>query len=224
MKKSTFAFGLLLLIPTALDAAEQLIGAGGAYWSGGLAASTTTACIKASSAAGAKCALFHASDSTEKRWTVATLTATADTICCWGLVPNADIDTTNNEYTTGDKGPCFTVPVAPVVLSQKPYYPDLLASSAGAVTGICTNPVTTHDNGKAGDGTAADSNAPVYAPCAEGGGGTDCNTNHGVAAACTAAASLTTTQRNNIGVYINCETPSGTSVVRAGKDRVLRFY
>jgi hypothetical protein len=204
----------LLLILIAIGAggvalADQLVGDAAPYWSTAEAlAANTTECVPTDSST-TTCALFPSTMSTWKRWNSNRISASSTAICCWGLTPNLDIDTASLEYAASNRGPCFVVPELPAIVYSRPSYKDLLEHGGGAVTGICSIPANQIIRGAAGD-------TLMYPPCSAD---ADCTTNHGLGGTCTAVASQTQSQRENVGAYLNCEA-TGTPTVYVTKERI----
>lgn len=225
VSRAVLALGLVTIAGVLV--AGQLSGDGSPLWSGALATSGTTACMKVGGngdgGGATKCALFHAGSSSNnsKNFDTVRLSASAaGAVCCWSLKPGTagDIDPATLTVNADDKGPCYRIPAEPAFLTTRPVWSDL-TSAGGAATGLCDAATSTWEAGAAGE-------AVMYPPCvvATGSPG-DCNTNHGLSSAtCVANASASSTAIANATAYLNCEDAgSGTPVVYAQKERVLNF-
>lgn len=221
MRTALFALSVAsLVLPRLGWANEQIEGTASTYAALHLQATTTSTCVRASSAASSKCALFPAGEAVNaKFWNLAWMTATAPVTCCWALNLAAGVDATNAEIDADNRGACFYFPGTTAIYDDKPRYLDLL-NSGGAVTGICSAAVTGATaadrwvNGAAGD-------VVMYPPCDDQ---ADCRVEHAISGAtCTAAGSLTEIQKANVGAYLICETPSSTSEVYVWKKKTLRL-
>jgi hypothetical protein len=199
---------LLLGLGGAVAFAEQLTGDAAPYWSTAEAlAANTTECFPTDSST-TTCALFPATLATWKRLNSNRIMASAEAVCCWGLTSGLDIDIASMEYAASNKGPCFLVPASPAVVFTRPSYKDLLEQGGGSVTGICASPANSIIRGGAGD-------TLIYPACDAD---ADCVA-HGLTGGCTAAASVTQAQRDNVGAYLNCES-SGTPTIYVTKERI----
>lgn len=210
MNKLKILAGLCLMLVAGLATADQLTGRGSTYWSGTLAATTTSACVDASSAGSADCALFPAgAPQNWKKYNAAVLTASADVACCWCLDKDCGLDPGNLEVDALNKGVCFNL-TSTTVWHDRPSYEGILATGDTA-TGVCDGYLgaSDWDDGAAGDTLMA-------VPCVND---TDC-TDVGLTT-CTAAASVTATQKSHVGAHLICETASGSATVYAVKTRVL---
>lgn len=215
--RTKLAFLAFAVFGAGVALADQLTGDGSPYWSGALTTSGSTACVKASSGS-SLCALFPAG-TLAGNWKNVNApriyASAAGAVCCWSLVPAADIDTANLEIAADNKGPCFRVPAEPGARTMRPAWTQL-TSAGGAATGVCSAATSTWDDGAAGDSL-------VYPPCVVANGSPgDCDTNHSLdSATCVANASASSTALANVGAYLNCEAASGTPVVYVEKERVL---
>lgn len=215
IRRATFALLLSMCTLAAVVHAEQLVGMGGTYWSRTQGFSTTSAPMMSSSIAGAQAALFAAGapgDSDRKIWNAAVLTTDAAVGCCWTLSSTATIDLSTMEVSSYGRGACMRLAAAAVIWNERPSYTDV-KNTGGSKPGICVGQVTRWEKGLAGD-------ARLHPPCRTT---SDCAAHSVSPTTCATGVDITEDMKKNVGVYLVCEAPSGTSNVTAMKQRVTNF-
>jgi len=202
---------LAIFLTAGAVAADQLSGVGQPFWANRLAATTSAACVTIARGSSV-CALFSAG--TTQSWRsahVAVVQSSAAGRCCWSGA--SGLEMTDFELSDAS-GPNGTGQCAGFALMASGRYDarpsrEDVAARAGGRAGLCSLPSV----------AGGDS---LYAPCTPGAGGDSvCNaltTN----ATCVAEASWTQVMRDAAGVFLLCETDSGTGNIDVVKERVRR--
>lgn len=190
--------------------AEQLVGIGAPYWSGRLAATTTSQCVKTSSASGAACELFPAGDGGSWAYRYVNITTSAAARCCFSMDQSAAAGAfgiTDSVGTNGSgPGQCVSLPGAGSVRFIRPSASDM-RSMPGGRAGTCSG---LSPNNKSQEALYPACDSTAHCTAYSSGGGT-----------CTAIGSVTELQRQAVGVYLLCVADS-TANVDITKESVRR--
>ena len=211
MKRIAIAlvFGLPLLA-AGVAIAEQLQGIGATYWMRKQAVTSEACIIKATGST--DCALFPAgTDSSRQSAVVVTTDAAAR--CCWvGTATGALTLGTDGEIADASSlydgpGACFALAAAGSIFDGKPNRKVMVDKIVpGIRLGICS----------VADDNAEDS---LYATCGSAG---ECSGVYG-GGTCTAQGSVSSTQIQQVGLFLRCESDSGTANITVRKEIVEKY-
>lgn len=214
MKKLWLWMALIVAaVPLGALASDELIGIGGTRWTRQYSEDTDEDCVVVQ-AGSSTCMLLPSGDVHDKGGnfdplaTAVSVTASGAGRCCYVTDPTFTIAGT--EVADGSTGPgsCpFTFEAAGGRYDDRPDLLDMVAAGTNGITatGICSVPIT-----NSGDS--------LYAPCTAG---ASCNSPYG-GGSCTPFATATAVQKARSGVFIVCESDSGSINFTVRKQRVKK--
>lgn len=200
MKK--LAFVLLLFLPVAVLAQEQLGGIAPTYWRSTTQTLAADGCVESTTSV---CALFPAANSTHHKRRAVVLTAGGEGDCCW--VGDPAVALTGSNVTSGGStgtgpGACARFEYDGHEVHGRPSRTvQRTATSPGTVHGLCPTAV--------GPGAiTAGAGDSLYAPCIPGNA---CAAAYG-GGDCVAPGALSSAQIDSAGMFLVCDIGTVVSV------------